>query len=432
MKIRPAVYAEHIDKSLNNNPLTEALRFILTKEHYLSEVAYHFEVQNDFMTMPQMYHQTQLDGVKLTYIPLLPAWSLYIKVCALILSGYKERNPLEKLNMQQRIELAEIERTKATFETPPLFKTTAECALLSGPSGTGKSSLALKTLHSIPQTFSHNEYKGKAFVATQLVWISFSLPATNSSKAMALNFFEAIDKALGTSYAALWSKRSNKTVDDHFAAMRNVAMKYNLGIVHIDDLQFMLKYKTGTDSPNLTHLEALFNKIGIPILLSSTSQGLDLLKTPPDRNPDRERDMSVARRMLTNTQFTLKPLKNGERLFTEFFESFFQTPMIVGSQSNKASFMALFADLTCGIPGIMCRLATLYIELHLSMVQNSGKEIPTFSEKLLQSIFDTQFDFIKPALNDFKKGKMIAYEEKYKQHKQKLDELGGNQDDLTS
>lgn len=414
MPINEANYQPHPDLSLNNNPLTEAIRVEQDKDKFIKDVTNTPAIQDNFWELPPFYHKTQLLQLTDVHTPHPHIWGLYYKILSLILYSYVRRSPFSREAMKQRVEIAEQMREGKFPKNPPVGPTTAPTVLAYGASGTGKTSTIRTILKQIDQVIHHTSYKGAPFKTSQLTWVSIDLPPNGAPKALAANFFRAVDVALGTDYANEWERKNNMSVDRHLSGMQQVAYEHHLGLVHIDELQFMLKYAKNKDSPSLQILESLFNKIGIPIIQSCTEDGLEIFQKLPSGDYRIGTDTTTLRRMLNDRSFRFSNHQVGSEYFDQLFTSLFPNALVYANkQHNLAPFKAEFYRLSCGLPAIMVRLAGLHHEALLNTLSKPAtnkSNFHTFNVDILKKIYKHQFSLIDPALQEYRCGNQQGYE----------------------
>jgi hypothetical protein len=406
-----ANYKKHPLPSANGNPLVEALHVYDDMNLLLDEIQQTLDV-DDFWSMNTIYQQALLQDFARIYVPAPQFAGLYNKFMALLINNYSRSNPFSAKHSATKYELARVKgsATNSGLNTSSsLNRTTAPTLMVHGLSGMGKTTEILAVLSCIPQVIEHHKYNGRYYRQDQLVWLSIDLPATPSIKALALNFFLAVDKALGnTDYYGEWSKKNNSSVDKHLNGVRQVASVHELGLIHIDELQFMLKYAKSKDSPTLQVLEALFNKLGIPLILSCTNQGLELFEMPASRN-DVLVDMTTTRRMLNDRDFNFALHRESSLHFNDLFEAFFPTGLQWPGIQLGEDFRRKYFELSCGLPAIMSRLAHLYHETHMQLRERSSKQLPK-PVQLLEYVYKHQFKLIDPALRQLRQNNIKQYE----------------------
>ncbi|WP_026970856.1 ATP-binding protein [Aliagarivorans marinus] len=414
MIVIDAEYATHPDANLNGNPLSEAIEVSLDRDVLLNNIVSKPNIQTNFWSLPPFYQMTQLRQLTDAHQPLPQTWLMYNKIMSMILYSYVRRDPFSPEMVRLKSRLAEQMRQEKVKFIHPVGLTTAPSALVTGDSGTGKTTM-IRTLQSgIPQVVNHRSYKGKHFANKQLVWVSFDLPPTGSAKAMAVNFFRAVDAALGTEYADEWSARDRESVDKHLTAMQICALEHNLGMAHVDELQFMLGYSKSLNSPNLQILEALFNKIGVPILQSCTAEGVDVFKALPSGDYRIGTDTTTVRRMLNDREYRLSNHDLSSTYFSELFDSLFPKALEhpLTPKDAREGFKSKFHKLSCGLPAIMIRLALLHHETLVNLLENSNSNdgYHTYHEGLLEMVYRNQFSLIDPALAQYRRGDKSGYE----------------------
>ena len=410
-----AQYKKHPLLTVNGNPLVEALHVYDDMDLLLNQRKQTLDVDG-FWSLNDVYQQTLLQDFARIYVPAPQFGALYNKFMALLINNYSRANPFSAKHSAKKYDLASVKGSVANSEPSMptwLSRTTASTSLIHGLSGMGKTTEILAVLSCIPQVIEHKKYNGRYYRQDQLVWLSIDLPATPSIKALALNFFQAVDKALGnTDYHGEWSKKNNSSVDKHLNGVRQVASLHELGLIHIDELQFMLKYAKSKDSPTLQVLEALFNKLGIPIVLSCTNQGLELFEMPASRN-DVLVDMTMTRRMLNDRGFKFDLHKENSRHFDDLFQVFFPDGLQWPGTELGDDFKSKYYELSCGLPAVMSRLAHLYHETHMQLRARSTKELPD-PVQLLEHVYKHQFKLIDPALQQLRRNNIKQYEALYK------------------
>jgi hypothetical protein len=390
------------------NPLVESLNFLFKPEFQMSVMAgdSHW-CPPGFWQMPKLFRLTVLGDLNRIHVPAPQLETLYEKIVSHLINSYCLRNPFTADSNRLKYALAVALKDKK--QVAPIVLTTAPTMLVQGPSGTGKTSAIRKTLKGIPQVIFHSEYAGKTYKQAQLLWISIDLPATPSIKALALNFFYAVDKALGTDYYKEWSKRNRDSVDQHITGMQLAAQLHELGLVHIDEMQFMLNYARSKDTPSMTVLEAIFNKLGIPMLLSTTTAGLKLFAA--DYSENGGADITIARRMLNDREIQFKPLTKKSPQFVSFFDALFPPASLLNCPELSSNFVDHFYQLSCGLPAIMLRLAKQYHEIFTQLVDKKGSDSTSSDDvKLLLSVYKNQFGLIDHALTCLRRGMLDEYE----------------------
>lgn len=401
--MQTANYVRHPIEEFNNNPLTEALQVIESKSDIMKLLTR--IPTTDMDGLSPFYRNARIGLLRQLHIPHKCSEFMYHKIMELILCGYSERNPLEPKTTKAiySIATAAKDRSYITGSIPEL--TTAPSSLAHGPSGSSKTTTIKNTLALIPQLIQHTNYNNTPFRQDQIVWISFDCAATASPKALALNFFRAVDRVLGTDYYDTWLTKNKWSVEAHFGHMQLIAITHCVGFVHIDELQFLLTYARTKDSPTLQTIEALFNKIGIPVLMTTTSAGLELFKSTEPIMGDNP-SLTTQRRVLSEHEFKFSVFSQGSTEFNGLYNALYPHNLCTDRSQPGEDFKECFHSLSAGLPAVMTRLA----RLHHENVWRIGKS-KTGDEKILQRIYSSQFSIIDNALQCLKRGNLKAFEE---------------------
>ena len=409
MRIK-AQYNQHQVQELDDNPLCSAIPVLSDKSSILSALKKSPRINKSFWALPEVYQQTELLKLDYLHVPVPQLYALYNKFVSFIFHGYRLYNAMGAERRRLQIDIALTARNDKYFTIcNDVARTTSNSVLVSGHSGTGKTTAIRAGLSLIPQVIEHEEFNSVSFKQDQLVWVSFDLPATSSSKALALNFFAAVDQALGTGYYNEWKDKSHRSVDRHLGQMQLIAVNHHLGLVHIDEIQFMLEYKKQKDAPSFVVLEALFNKLGIPMVLSCTSMGRESLLADSKRM-----DFTTARRLLNNREFKFSIFRFGDSFFTEMFNALFAPELCTNGELPSRSFKEKFHFLSCGLPAVMHRLAYLH---HETVSQLRAKkperanEYHTDDFVRLEKVFRSQFSLINNALKNLRAGNDSLFEQ---------------------
>ncbi|MBU2115370.1 MAG: TniB family NTP-binding protein [Gammaproteobacteria bacterium] len=403
-----AVYKPTQDKKGQGNPLVEALHFLNESEFQANAVSGCTDwCPENFWQLPKIVQLTSVMSMNRIHVPTKQLKQLYEKIVTNLLDVYSSRSPFTANSNRLKYALAVAIQERKVVQRNTM--TNAPSMLVYGHSGAGKTTGILAILNVIPQVIVHREYAGKPYQQLQLVWISIDLPATPSIKALALSFFCAVDNALGTDYYDKWSRRNRDSVDQHITGMQLVAQTHELGLIHIDEMQFMLGYAQSKEKPSMVVLEAIFNKLGIPMLLSTTTAGLELFRA--DYSANGCADFTITRRMLSDRKIEFLPVQKGTEEFTRFINAMFPEQLLLNCTELSPEFIDQFHYLSCGLPAIMSRLARQHHEFLIQLVEKKGQALMrTDDVKLLLSVYKNQFTLIDDALGSLRRGLVSEFE----------------------
>lgn len=145
----------------------------------------------------------------------------------------------------------------------------AYCGSLLGPSGGGKTTATKAALSLLPQVVEHRVPE----TVQQLVWLRIECPTSGTPKQLCTAFFFAVDKVLGTAY---YGEYGSLTTDHMMLRMAHVALKHRLGLLVVDEIQFLAESRVGPKDV-LNFLTSLVNVINVPVMLVGTMPALEML-----------------------------------------------------------------------------------------------------------------------------------------------------------
>ena len=412
-----AIYRKHPLESLNGNPLTEAIEVIANKDELTQKLTFIPCYEKNLADVTAVYQQVLLESLEKIHVPAPYLYGMYNKFMGLILDGYSKYLPYSAETNRLQMAIALAARKGELVDEKLVSRTTAPSVFVHGHSGVGKTKGIRSVLKVIPQVIKHNKFEDKIFRQDQLVWISLDMPSTPSTKGLALNFFKAVDEALDTDFYEQWKDKSNFSVDRHLSQMQSIALAHHLGIVHIDELQFMLKYKNSKNAPSFTTIEALFNKLGIPIVLSSTTSGREMFLSDT-KSPD----FTVTRRLLTNREYQFSLYSVEDSFFNSLFDALFPESFCTDAKQPNEKFKQVFCYLTCGLPAMMTRLAILHHETVMTVRAKKPHETHKYytgNLELLKQVYSNQFSLISGALDNLRAGNTSSFEDGVNKHNEK-------------
>lgn len=397
--IDQATYHDHQDEWLNENPLIRAIP-VKDTELIKKEVRFIPELPNHLNNLLGVYQKTTLK--RLSCINVVHPWvgTLYEDILSSILFSYIDRDPrrpeIRRFQKELTALCSEKDRDKIyekIIVSPLSPLTSTNNAVVTGPSGSGKTTTIRRTLLSIPQVIIHPEFDNTPEKLTQIVWLSFDMAASDSPKALALAFFRSIDMAIGTTYYSIWKGRKSDSIEHHYAAMQLLILEYNIGFIHIDELQFMLKFGSGRNSITLQAVEALFNKLSVPTLISCTPEGLTLFDPIIAESSVDLGVITTTRRIYSDQIYVFELAPVDSDLFDDLFTAFFPASLSQNQNGFQESFKVKVATLTAGLLAVITRLAQLYHRIALRIT-----DIP--EDELLEGVFVEQFGPLAEALQN--------------------------------
>jgi AAA domain len=272
-----AEYNDPLIPDYQKNPLIEALPPIWSKEQVIDMLQYYPDYQEAHRQWPPELRQHLIRNV-LKFFEVMPRHiDLEQLLSSMLRLGYEARNP-SLLGFYGDID----KRIDALLNGRPLFSNLQSTALglaIIGISGVGKSVTLGRLLTLYPQVIFHHHYRGEDFSHVQLVWLKLECPSNGSTKALCLNFFQALDDLLGTNYAANYAHHGRDTENEMKKNMALLASLHSIGVLVIDEIQHLSVAKSGGSEQMLSFFVELINKVGMPIILVGTYKAKPLLSS---------------------------------------------------------------------------------------------------------------------------------------------------------
>ncbi len=257
------------------NPLIEALPKIKTEDDIIKELRFYPEFLKEERDLPAHQRLHLIQNVLELFIVLSPHLDLEQRFSRMLRSGYIARNPVSSEFWKHINKKVETLRSGSTANRRR--RSTATGFTILGISGVGKSTCVQAILNLYPQVIYHNRYRNQNQTNTQLVWLILECPADGSIKGLCLNFFQAVDDILGTSYYQNYASNGRKTVNELMPYVALVASNVHLGVLVIDEIQRLTKLNVGGYEKILDFFVQLINTIGLPVVLVGTYKAWSVL-----------------------------------------------------------------------------------------------------------------------------------------------------------
>lgn len=272
-----AVYREQIVPDYQGNPLIEALPPILSGDELVDALS-HNEGQHDGeRQLDSQYRLHCVQRLFRYFQPLEQHVDIEGRFSRCIRQSYLHRNPLAASYAAALAQGHSVIRS-GRFENLGAFRPTAAGFTIIGLSGVGKTSAVSNILAMYPQVISHAQYREIPLMLKQVVWLKLDCPHDGSVKGLCMEFFEAMDRALGTDYFETYGKRGG-TIDVLMIRMAQAARLHCLGVLVIDEIQHLSMAKGGGQEKMLNFFVTLVNTIGVPVVLIGTSKAMSVLQS---------------------------------------------------------------------------------------------------------------------------------------------------------
>lgn len=273
-----AVYREQALAEFRGNPLIEAMPELMGSEEILEKLAKAPPYDGTERGMPATDRLQQVERLRQFHQPGMYDLELAYRAARCIRWGYINRNPRDA---QYRREIAQAYNAGKMGEREYRYLTgyhpNTSGFTMVGVSGVGKSSTMEGVLSLYPQVIEHASYKGEPLPLRQLVWMKIDCTCDATLKGLCRDFFEEMDRILGTGYSQASSRRGY-TLDALLLMMVQAARAHCLGLLVIDEIQHLSVGKSGGAEKMLNFFVTLVNKIGLPVVLIGTPKALPILQ----------------------------------------------------------------------------------------------------------------------------------------------------------
>ncbi|AXV65936.1 ATP-binding protein [Pseudoalteromonas lipolytica] len=391
----------------SGNPLVEALPSELTESELIELMRVLKPLPSFFDELSAIDAAECIKDLKLVYIPTVSSYQIYENVFTEIRKSYLNRNPLAA--DQRRLVNAASERLKArgkfNIEQPAEYVATAPSILVSGKAGIGKTVSIRRVLSTFPQVIEHTEYKSQVFNVKQIVWMSFDMQASRSRKALAHNFFNELVRVLDIEDGPKFKKtfiKEKDSVDQLFHAMQTASLVYNIGLIHIDEAQFVLNPSTNfKDAPTLPEIEALFNKMGVPIVISTTDDALSTFKINESETLTKATKLQTVRRLSSVAHIKVNQWRVDSPHFNELFSAYYQPSLFKGTDVYSDEFKLQLLVLCAGVTDAISALSSAFIRNYHALTKQ-GVNVNCL--KLLKQVYEARMETWHAPLSNLRKG----------------------------
>ena len=381
-----AKYQEQVISEYQGNPLIEALPEIWSNDSVVEQLSERADYNEGERMLDAHYRVHCIQRLFHYFQPLEQHVDIEQRISRCIRQGYMKRNPNSKeyarmlaTGYDALVEHSGIRLIGGTGSYASGFT-------IIGMSGVGKSTAVEKILSLYPQCIRHTSYKGQQLVFTQVVWLKLDCPHDGSIKGLCFQFFEAVDRIMGTDYFARYS-RARYTVDVLMVLMVQLVNLYQIGLLVIDEIQHLSLAKGGGSEKMLNFFVTLVNTIGIPVVLIGTSKAMPILQS----------EFRQARRGSGQGDLLWDRMHNDvswDVFVTSMWRYQWTREKVPLSKEMKN---ALYEE----SQGIIDIAVKLYVMLQIKAI-TTGKE--TFRAKDFRVVASEKLGLVKPMLDALRKG----------------------------
>jgi hypothetical protein len=273
-----ATYTDQVLPEYSDNPFIEALPPIWPATTVVSLLAHDPAWHEGEREMDAGYRFHCVWRLFRYFQPLDTHIDIEQRISRAIRQGYIGKNPLEPAYARQLgLGHQMIQERSEDFKKFYSGSAGSFGFTIIGMSGVGKTTAVERILSLYPQAIQHSRYKGQPLCLTQLSWVKIDCPFDGSLKGLCLNFFDEVDRILGTDYLQKFLKGVH-TIDALLPRMAQIATLHGVGLLVIDEIQHLSLAKSGGSDKMLNFFVTLVNTIGVPVILIGTTKAMSVLQ----------------------------------------------------------------------------------------------------------------------------------------------------------
>ncbi|MCC7682743.1 ATP-binding protein [Janthinobacterium sp. FW305-128] len=391
---KKAVKAEYIESEIPEwvgNEFIECLGPPPSAEKLAKIMSYKPPYEEAERLRPPAIRKQLLKRLERAYVPLTAQQNIADTLGQMIRSGYEHRAP-SKPEFNQYLQTAyEAQVRGECIESAPELEPLCESFAIIGISGVGKSRLVHRALAQFPRLVWHPEIR-----RFSIPYIVVECPHNGTVKQLILNFFERLDKVLGTKYELKFT-RARLPVEALIREVNTKAHLYGVGLIVIDEIQHVLAAPTENGKTLFMNFIVRFvNESVAPIVLIGTMSSLKLM----------QQDFRIARR--TMGAF-LKNYQKG-REWDHFLKKIWRyqwtkNESLLTPKINEAMYQRT--------QGVLALAVKLYRAAQRRAIDSGVEEV---TEELIHVVADDEFGRVAPMLKALASGdavKLMKYGDLY-------------------
>lgn len=270
-----------------DNPLIEALPYLFEDEEFIKLTAFLPPHRRGMIEHDKKTRLTYIRRILQFFQPMSNHVLLNQRISSIIREGYIPRNPISDLGWTQlHSELEEL-KDRLKYGIAPHAPPSELGFSIIGIGGVGKTLGINSIMRMYPQVIVHGKYTDKlgrnhSLMRTQIVYVRLTCPSDGTLKSLCVKFFKEIDRLTGTTtcyrdYAFKGTVSRNAT--EMLPDMALVAAIYSIGLLVIDEIQFLSKQKSGGRELMLHWFTELVDSIKIPVVLIGTPKADEILNS---------------------------------------------------------------------------------------------------------------------------------------------------------
>lgn len=309
-EVTTATYRDTGVSRFSGNPFIEALPPIEQAKIEFLTLLSHYPPKPTATTRRagEVVRIMELSAVNDLVFPFPEYQKAGIALATMMRDTYVARNPLTNIDRQRRHALA----TNGTdgFPFPANWKSSAKGHFMMAVSGMGKTTFALAYLLRYPQVIAHENYNGAVLKCHQVVYVVLRVPHDATLKSLCIQFFDEIDRLLGTNYAR--QANAIRNVAPMVELMNRVATAVSLGFMVVDEVQNLRSARGQNADFVLNLFSEIIERLGISLLALATPAVQSVI----------EGSVRNARKLASYGETVLRPMARKDPQWVEFCETY--------------------------------------------------------------------------------------------------------------
>ena len=365
-------------RSLRGNPLAEAIHPRLSEAEFEELVTDEITVPDDIDEYLDYDKELEALSLMKTVSPTGMYYETYCDLYNVLMAGFMSRNPLSE-EQQRYNNLISTKQIK-------IKKTSSECMILTGLSGTGKSTLMDTILGVFEQSHSHTKSGKYGLDFQQIVYLKVDIPPNASPDAVCKRIICEIDKFTKDGRSKDFKITKGKKVEDTIDNIVAACSSLGLGLLIFDEVQ-NLSFASGGDKEKIFRLmQDMTNIAKIPVINIGTTKAIKTFKT----------EFSNLRRLgLPVDLINFQQDEEDWELLVEYAWSYqlIPSPLELTDDIRNAIY-----ECTRGVPHCLFHLIS---QANVYAIRNQKNSITVED---LKHVYDTKFKLLKPAILALKLG----------------------------
>lgn len=324
------------------------------------------------------------------FVPLDSQVDFGFLLWSLVCSSYALRNPEREAasasftNFMESIASGEVNPTEhAEFLDSPWV------CLLIGTPGTGKSSTPNAVFLRLFPGLFHHVRKGDLY---QLGYVRVQAPKSGSALAIASDIYhELYREAQRVGLPMPYSGRTRpRTIPEYIRAISVLAIKLNVGLIVVDEIQHMCSARGQLDEEAMKFLTGLLSKVKVPMLLIGTWEALPLLTL----------EVRISRRGTSPVCTFFRRMAFDDE-FKGFVVALWTYQWTASAVALTDEMLSVFYEHTQGIPDLIVKLHAI---CQIAAIFDEDEETFVFDHAFVEKIAVEHMPLMAPAIRFLRDG----------------------------